>query len=361
VRSRLLLIVLVWVIASGILPGGARAQDGTPARLDVFLAQDPATGTAHLYFVDALSGLSTVVTVDSGRNFTLVGAYVLYEKPINGAIMRATANGTIEPHPFIHRTPDYRAIRWVTSPDAQAIAWVQITTSGYSEAYTAWADGRDLRQLPIALPDTTVELTPVALARGVTDFFYNIAPPADLTAAPVFARYPYLARYSITDEAFYPLPGEPECACGAAFTPDGRIFARLEASTGEGPFDLHVWDLRSDASTLVPAANLPFRLAGDLLLNDSGTLAVYSVAMNESAAEGDQQYALVLVDVVARQQYLVIAPGAVRYHPLAFIDDDGALLLAGINDPGTYKLSLVSGELQRVSNQRYLGTITAGS
>jgi hypothetical protein len=349
-RNRLLLLACLCLL----MPTGARAQS---AWIDVFWERDPASGHVTIYFLDALSGLSTVVTVDSGQNFTLAGDYVLYEKPQNGAIMRATLGGMVEPHPFIRRTPDLRALRWVVSPDHQGLAWVQVTAEGLSEAYVAWADGRDLRQLPIALPDTSVELAPAALTRGLTDFFYDITPPLDPAALPVYLSYSYLARYSMADETFYPLPEEPNCPCGAGFSADGRIFARLEAQGAEGPFHLRVWDLRSDASTLIPAPDIPYRLAGDLLLNASGTYAVYSVATPASESSA-AQYALVLVDVVARQQYLVMPPGPDRFRPLAFIDDDGGLLLADVTQSGTYKFSLLSGDLQQVSSQTYLGTIS---
>ena len=64
-------------------------------------------------------------------------------------------------------------------------------------------------------------------------------------------------------------------------------------------------------------------------------------------------------DTVAQQQYAVVSPGPARYRPLAFIDGDSALLLAGVSDGGTYKLSLATGELQPVSDRLYLGSVTA--
>jgi hypothetical protein len=327
-------------------------------RIDVFVGRDPESGEPSIFFVDALSGLSTVVNASSGQRFTLVGDYVLYQKANSGAIMRATANGMLEPHSFIQRAVDTRTVRWITSPDQQAIAWVRVTTGGDSEAYVAWADGSDLRQLPIASPGPAFELVPVALTDGMTAFYYDAAHPADTPVNTPFATFEQIVEYNITAEAFYELPDEPNCPCGAAFSADGRIFARLEADEGEGPFGLHVWDLPTDADISIPAANLPYRRAGDLLLNSTGTFAVYGVA-SDVGAENDApetRYALALVDIVAGQQYLVLEPGPERYRPVAFIDTDSALLLAG--DEGTYKFDLASGALQRVSNAVYLGTIT---
>jgi hypothetical protein len=338
--------------------GVIRAQEETPVRIDVFVGRDAETGEPNIFFVDALSGLSTVVNASSGQRFTLVGDYVLYQKATSGAIMRATANGMLEPHAFIQQAVDTQAVRWITSPDQQAIAWVRVTTGGDSEAYVAWADGSDLRQLPIASPGPAFELVPVALTDDMTAFYYDAAHPADTPVDMPFATFEQIVEYNITAEAFYELPDEPNCPCGAAFSADGRIFARLEADEGQGPFGLHVWDLPTDADISIPAANLPYRRAGDLLLNSTGTFAVYGVA-SDVGAENDApetRYALALVDIVAGQQYLVLEPGPERYRPVAFIDTDSALLLAG--DEGTYKFDLASGALQRVSNAVYLGTIT---
>jgi hypothetical protein len=356
-RRWAVLFALLLIAVAAASPDRSRAQESQPGRVDVFLAQDPQAATARVYFMDPLSGLSTVVDVESGQNFTLVGDYVVYEKSRTGAIMRANANGTLEPHPFIRRAVDTQSLRWVASPDGTAIAWVQTSTAGVSQAYVASADGRDLRQLPISTPSPPLELAPIALTDGTVHFFYDAAHPAGPPTGTPYVAYAHVAEYNLLDEVFYPLP-EPNCLCGAAVTPDGRIFARLEADRGEGPFALHVWDLPTKAEIRIPAPDLPYRMAGDLTLNDTGTFAVYSAAAGAGAEAGQELYALVLVDVVAQEQSLVLAPGALRYRPLAFIDGDSALLLTDANQEGTYKLDLQSGELQHVSNDLYLGTIS---
>jgi len=341
-----------------VLPPGS-SQATAPGQTDVFVSYDSDSGSYNIYFVDALSGLSTVVHVDNGWRFTLVGNYVLYEKPQTGSIMRANANGTVEPHPFIWRTPDVQAIHWVTSPDARAIAWVQISTTGVSQAYVAWANGDDFRQLPITSPPTPLVLEPLALTNGITQFFYDTSHSAEPGLSTPFSYYENIGVYNISDEIFGTVPEEPGCPCGAALTSDGRTFARLVSNSGVGPFELHVWDLPTGASIEIPAPDLPYRWAGDLILNSKGTLGVYSASdTNSNTAEA--LYALILVDMVTRQQYLVLRPGPVRYKPIAFIDDDGALLMVGVTDGATYKLNVVNGELQRVSDETYLGSFTTG-
>ena len=72
-----------------------------------------------------------------------------------------------------------------------------------------------------------------------------------------------------------------------------------------------VWDLPTRAGAVVPAPDFPYRLAGDLRLNGTGTLAVYGVA-GGVGPEGNllqEQYALVLVDIVSRQQHIALPPG----------------------------------------------------
>jgi hypothetical protein len=355
VRLKLfILLVLLAVVVSAAQPGPARAQ--VAGQLDVFVGFNAETGTSRIYFLDALSGLSTVVNVENGQHFTLVGNYVLYEKLYTGAIMRANFDGTQEPHPFIRRGIDTQQIEWVVSPDRQALAWVQTSTAGISEAYVARADGSDLRQLPISTPDASLTLAPLMLTDNMSQFFYDAAHTPDA----LFPVYEHVALYSIAQEQFYPLPSEPNCPCGAAVSADGRIFARLEASRdASGPFALHLWDLPTGAATYVPApADLPYRLAGDLLLNDKGTQAVYGVAAGVGSAENNlpESYGLVLVDLVTQQQSLILQSGPERYLPQQFIDDDGALLLTSTS--GTYKFDLTTRELRHVSDAVYLGTIT---
>jgi hypothetical protein len=136
--------------------------------------------------------------------------------------------------------------------------------------------------------------------------------------------------------------------------------ARLEAASGQGPFALHIWDLPSGADILIDAPQTALRQAGDLLLNNNGTLAVYSVAAGVGVEAGlvQEQYALVLGNVGARAQRLITVPGPDRYRPVAFIDGDSALLLTHAVTGGTYKLDLANGELQQVTEKRYLGVIT---
>lgn len=353
------LIVALWLVGTLTLLPSALAQGN---RIDVFLELVPGSSAANVYFMDALSGLSTVVRVDNGHKFTLVGDYVLYEKTQSGAIMRATLAGLLEPHPFIRRGVETRAVRWVVSPDRQAVAWVLVDSAGVSEAYTAWADGRDLRQLPISTPAAPLELAPLALTNGLADFFYDMAQPAG-DEAGAFTIYAHVARYSLVDEAFYPLPGEPNCPCSASLSSDGRLYARLEAPDGVGPFGLHLWDLRTGAGIAVLAPDLPYRLAGDLILSSTGTFAAYTTAAGPESGLAEEQYSLVLVDVVTAQQYAVLPPDTTHYCPLAFIDGDRALLLVDPAGGATYKLDLVNRELTRVSDKLYLGTIitSAGS
>jgi hypothetical protein len=339
----------------------ARAQDTVIRQIDVFVDQPAGSSTSTIYFLDALSGLSTVVNVENGQHFTLVGDYVLYEKTHTGAIMTANRDGILSPHPFIQHTIDTEAIWWVTSPDRAAIAWVRVSAAGLSEAYIAWADGRDLRQLPIATPRPPLTLYPIALNTSRTQFFYDSAHPATDTPYPAFE---HIMMYDISNELFDTPPGEPNCLCGAAISSDGRILARLEttqiAPEERGPFALRIWDLPTNASFFIPPPDVDYRFAGDLVLNDFGTFAVYSAAAGVGAEANivEEAYVLMMVDVVAQQQRVLAGPGPVRYRPVSFIDEDSALLLTSAAESATYKLDLASGDLLQVSDRIYLGTIT---
>lgn len=347
-HNRLYLII---VLLLALIPVRARAQETIPVLIDVFIEQDPQTGAANIYFVDALSGLSTVISADGGQNFTLVGDYVLYQKNRSGAIMRANADGIVEPHPFITRTANTQMIRWVTSPDARAVGWIQLGNDGMYTAYVAWADGSDLRQIPVEQPVQPMRLEPVALSNGRTLFFYDSAHPAESTAP--FIHYQHIRAFNLINNQTTIIPGEPNCLCGAAITPEGRTLARMEAASATGPFDLHLWDLPAAADLLINAPGLRYPLAGDLVLSSTGTIAAYSASDPSTG-----QYALILVDTITRQQIMMLDPGPTLYRPRSFIDQDSALLLTGGPTNETYKFSLLTGEIQRVSARTYLGTIS---
>lgn len=351
----LLLIAILLAALAGHNPapaGVAHAQDGSP--VDVFVGQDAATGEPRIYFVDALTGLSTVVHADNGQNFTLVGDYVMYDKRQSGAVMRARPDGTLEPHPFVRRAVGIQLVQWVAAPDRASLAWVTVDEAGVARTFVARADGSQQRQVPISTPRPPLTLAPVALNNAMTRLYYDAAHPLAGTGSP-FATASHLVAFDLTDDRFIELAGEPACPCPVAVAADGRTFARLVAADGVGPFVLSIRSPASDAQINVPAPGLPYSLAGDLVLNGTGRFAVYSVA---SGPDGEPvQYALVLADIVAGQQYLLTAPEPERYRPLAFIDDDAALLLVSVSAPGTFKLDLTSREFSRVSDDTYLGTI----
>lgn len=358
-RSGVMLVLLAGGLAAA-LP--VRAQDALAPWVDVFVQRDPALGTAQIFFVDALSGLSTVVPVDNGDEFTLVGGYVMYRKPQNGVIMRAYPDGRIEPHPFIQSAPDRRVTRWVTSPDARAMAWVYVDASGVSHAAIAQAEGGSLRDVPIEPPVPPLEIAPVALTNGMTRFYFDAARAPDAATNGPYPAYADVHEYNLASAAFRTLAEEPGCTCAAGVTPDGALFVRLEQAQSAGPYNVRVLDLRSDLSYTISAPGLPYPYAGDLALNAAGTLAAYSIASSPPAAEGDtQQYALMFVDISTQQQILALPPGVIDYRAVRFIDDDSALLVIDAAEGSTYKLNLNNGELVRVSDYTYLGIITLPS
>jgi hypothetical protein len=283
-KLRAALLALIVLLA---LVAPALAQEAVAPWVDVFLAQDPVTGAAQLYFVDALTGLSTIAHIESGTDFTLVGDAVLYRKTQNGAVMRIRSSGAVEPHPFIHHTPDLRATRWVVSPDRRSIAWVQIAADGTTRATVAHVDGSSPRDVPIEAPAPPLEIAPVALTDGMTRFYFDVAHTAEAGATGPYRTYAEIHEYNLASGTLRPLPGEPVCDCGAAVTPGGTVFARLQGTQGAGPFTVRVWDLRSEVGYAVPAPGLPYPFAGDLVLNAAGTLAAYSITSSPPAAEDD--------------------------------------------------------------------------
>lgn len=343
-------------LALVLVSGAAGAQEPLPGLADVFLAPDDPPGGATIYFVDALTGLSTVVSVADGTDFTLSGDAVIYRKTLSGAIMRVRASGAIEPHPFLRWSPDLASLNWVVSPDGDAIAWVEQGIDGSTHSYLALADGSDRRELPLPAPPAGTRLVPVALADKLALFVYDAAAPLEPAAGTPYTVVHAPRVYDPLGEAFIPFDDALPCPCATGISANGRWIARLQAPGGSGPFALNLSDSGSGAAVRLQPPALDFRLAGDVVVSATGTLAAYSVASG-TGESGPVQYGVVLADARARQQWLVVSSGAVRMRPIRFTDQDAALLLADAAQGGTHKLELATGQLTRVSHRTYLGTV----
>ncbi len=347
------------ILLTGVMPVQAQG----PVEVYAQRAADGlAAGLTRLTFVDSVTG--SMITADvSGERFTVAGGYLIYSDPVTGTIYRAWPGGRIEPHPFIQPAPETRRIDWVVSPDGEWIAWTLTNAvSGGLQTITtlARADGTAPRVILTDGPDAFMRVVPLALTNAWV--FYYDRQPQGVGDFFFYPQYAAIYRLDAGAEAPQPalLPFEPNCLCGAGFSPNGQYFARLERVTEAGGYDLRLWDLAAGIDTYAPALGVQYTLAGGVLVAPDGSRAVYSLANGlavDSATSGRERYMLALMDARAgEQRALLYNQLLVPLLPLAWTEDGGGVLLYNPRQDGTWKLNIESGEVLQVSSATWIAT-----
>jgi hypothetical protein len=333
-------LLIGWLIALSI---GASA----PARAQSTASYDVFSSKSGLYFVDTLTGLSSVVAAN-GISYTLVGNGVIFLDRATGLVQIATPDGQVAPHPFLPANA-----QWVVSADRNWIAWVVTRTENGSilaDLYAARADGGNPQLALHTSSSKGLSLRPLAISNDGADIFYTRQSDDAKTPAP----YPFAAdiyRVMVAGGAITHLIGEPRCRCGATFSGDGHLFFRLESN-----LTAHFIDLSAnlDVPLTPPSAN--YTAAGDPLLSDRGSVAVYSAVKTAGTKYTPGQYALILADSSQKGQRILIDGNPNWLRPVLF--EQNVLILVGVDKDGTFKLSLTDGTLTQVSAYSYLGTLS---
>ncbi len=360
------LMLLCGLWAAWDAPGAAQG----PVPLEVYAQHDRAGQTLTLSFTDPVSGLSTPTLIGpfpperhALDDITLLPNGAMLRNPGDGALLLATPDGRLAPHPFIPQTPtELVTVEWVLSPDGQSIAWAEIfpaPDAWISNVYVADARGFEITQLP-APPLSDVEpflrARPVAVSDDRSRVYLDLAAPVARPApGEYFTPYRDVYVYEADAGAYQQISGEPGCACAVGINPNTGGILR-ETRQGE---DVALRWLGTQAvglGEIIAPLGLNARQAGDFLLPTNSTRAFYTQWLGVDA-DGAPQYALAGVDMVARMQQALLAPSAQRLTPLALLDDGATLVLAGYDADGTYKLDLASGEMTQVSNAIWLGNI----
>lgn len=345
------------------------AQASQTTSIDVFVVHDRTRQSATIFFTNAVSGLSVPVEIPGfSRDLLILEALtltqdgVLFRHPLDGRILIATADGQLLPHPFIPQNPGgLLDVDWVLSPDGNTIAWVEIffrNDRWVSEAYIADIGGTNLQRLP-PIPNSEIEPFRRAMPLAITNdrglFFYDAAfPPEPRGVTDYFDTYTDLYVYVATRQTHEQVVGEPGCDCGASISGNGFDYLRLEEAPNPG-FGLRYWNLDTNADQVIPQVNLIFAQAGDMMI--FGNLAFYTQAQNLASDDPEAQFALIMVDLAARAQTVVVEPSSQRFRPLGLTDRNEAVLLADVYAGNTYKLNLATRELTQVADSLYLGSI----
>ncbi|MCC7451071.1 MAG: hypothetical protein IT324_26895 [Anaerolineae bacterium] len=354
--------IVLWlmvIVGAGLNPAPTW---GLNVSYDVFASANAVKGRAGLFFVDARTGLSSVVVTD-GMQHTLLQRGVLYREPDTGVMKVAYPDGRIELHPAIQPTSAKAALNWITSPDRTRIAWTVSQVQGttlVSDLFIAQADGSDKKLALHTSSTRNIDTVPLALTNdGATVFYARQAQPA-ASSYQLFDVATDVFQLDVASGKATQLPAESKCACAVGFSPDGRIFVRLEADTDKQGFGARAWDLSIKINTAVKAPNIIHTQAGNVLVSRDGTLALYTSARGVPPAKGvpPERYVIVLADFSRREQRVLTEPQVNNLRAVTFEADKSSALVVGVDKDGTYKLSLRDGSLLPVSAYTYLGTIT---
>lgn len=338
-----------------------QAQAVPPAQhWDVFLLRDPASAeTTTLSFINLLSGEASEVEAQ-GSQFALTTLGVIYLDNEDKAVKLAQNDGTIRKHHFIDLAASDHSIDWVVSADGARIAWtIARQLADETLTTTTWladSDGDNLRELLADRPRAGIRLLPVAFRPRSEQLIMEVR------TAEVVGTSPYMLRaglfvldFATGDINSRQLPGEQHCYC--AFGVGADVMLRLVQSDAGG-FVAKVFALESGQTKVIealPVADFPY--AGNLLVSADDSLAVYAMSQVEGEAGADSRFRTVLarIDLLAARQEIISRSLPTVVRPIAFSEDNSALLFTTVNAGGTWKLRLADQAISKVADGVYLG------
>lgn len=347
------------VMLLGLLIGvGNVAAAQTAPVFEVFLQRDvDEIGTDRLIFIDLLTGDETPVEI-VGERYAPLSEAIMYYEPATNRVMLAEPDGTTRPHPFIQPSASTRRIDWLISPTR--IVWTLV--EGETESLTtlttvANRDGTNPRSILTDGPRSSIRALPVAFSADGTQLYMDFQPEgiSDFTPYPQYAGL--FAVDLATGEWDY-LPDEPGCFCGAGF--GGGLFLRLNVSRDLSGFDLRVFNLMAQVDTTIPAQPIrDFTQAGDIVVSPDGSKAVYALAQITDFGRPTQSARTVfmLVDLNLMTQTPLTEPITTFVEPLAWTEDNSAIIFTSRQRDGTWKISLTDGALVKVAEATYLGMV----
>ena len=230
----------LWLIVLALLPSTpVRAQ--STRSFDVFVNSAISGGKPGVYFVDARTGLSTVV-VTNGTRHTLIEDGVLFQENETGAIKVAYPDGRIVLHTAMQPTGG-AALTWVTSADRRRLAWSvsqRTNTSLLSDLYVAGSDGAEKKLALHTSSTRNIDTFPLAITDDGATVFYSrqVIAQKDYQLFPAFED---IFKLDVATGQTTQLPAG--CACPVGISPDGRRFARLEPAADQKGFGVRIWDL----------------------------------------------------------------------------------------------------------------------
>jgi len=328
---------------------------------EVYVQRDiDSSGADRLQFLDLLGGEVATINV-FGERFTPLGSRLLYFDDINGAVMTASPDGTVQPHPFI-QLGDARRVDWIVSPDQRLIAW----TLTYSEegglrteTFVATPGGTEQRLvLADGVRSDGVRALPVAFSADNSSVIMDAHPDIIGDLAP-YTQYARLFRVDLTTSEIELLPDDNfPCFCGAGVR--AGVLLRLSVTADLSGFELLVFDLDADTQRTIEAYPLPnYTQAGDILISPDGLRAVYALSQIENFGTSEQRIGTIfmLVNLETMTQEPLTERITTYVHPQRWTEDLTAVIFTSPLRDGTWKVNLADGVLTNVSGATWLGTV----
>ncbi|MCX9078889.1 MAG: hypothetical protein OIN84_13040, partial [Candidatus Methanoperedens sp.] len=327
----------------------------------VFLERDrDDLGFDRLIFVDAVTGEEIPVEV-FGERYTLVGGYVMFYDPANDRVMVTSPTSITREHPFIQPGGGTRRVDWQVSPDSTLIAWTLTNGDSASALSTVTTvsnlDGTNPRQVLVDGPRAGIRALPVAFSADNRKLYLDFQPDG-IGALTPFQQYAGLFQVDLaTGEQDY-LPDEPGCFCGAGL--NAGLFLRLALTNDLTGFNVEVYNLIGEVDQTIPALALEnFTQAGDILISPDGLRAVYALAQvrNFGSQNESVRTVFVLVNLEDMTQAALTEPITTYVQPVAWTEDDSAVIFTSPERDGTWKVSLSDGTLVKIAEATYVGVL----
>lgn len=354
-----------WIVACLLFaaPFVSVAQTDTRTHEVYVERQAGGNGEDRLIFLDLISGETSDLTV-TGERYTVVQDQVYYWDYENRRMMIVDERGAARPHPFMQPEDLVRRIDWITSREGREIAWT--VTRGTSDAlvtntFVASADGSNLQEVLSDGPRNGTRALPVAFRTDNSALVMDNHPDGLERFLP-HPQYAGLFEVSLETQAIQPLPGEPSCFCGAGLRSDQLI--RLVTGDAPATYQVNVIDLDTGFSQTIPAAQSgAYTLAGNVLISPDGSRAVYALSNIRDFGTLNQSVETVfmLIDLQSLTQSQLTDTVTTYLHPVQWTEDNSAVLFTSPQENGTWKVFLSDGELIKVSDASYIGTLRAPS
>lgn len=328
---------------------------------DIFIERDTGeNGTDTLLFVDVLTGETLSVDVQ-GERYTLLLRSIMYFDIGVQQVKQVFSDGTTQDHPFIIKTPDIQQIEWVVSDDRKSIAWTLTreleADNLMTTTFIAAIDGSNSREIFTDGPRQNVRALPVAFSDDNSKLYMDAHPDGISQFAP-YTQYAGLFMLDLISGDIQTLPGEPSCFCGAGF--GSGTMLRLSLNGGLDGFDVNVYSVDGGQPRIISAiTRRNYTQAGDILLSDDGAFAVYALSQVRGFGTAEQivRTVFIQVDLLTLEQAVINNPITTFVHPIAWTEDNTAILFTSTQQNGTWKINVDDGQLIKVANASYIGRL----